>query len=364
MKPPGEVVALVMLTCFFLAFVPAEGQPCQSIYSSGFKGCECNILGACNVDGNVNQDNNPTLDGYAPSGIEQFAYIKPGGPNLAYLCEGGTVAILYDCNARIPLYAATVMTAAQLTYAALYQPQKKDPQASWNLKTVYQQNGNDYILSDQRNPCYESQAQLGRTKPIWDMDWYKAVTGLTTPPPNSDPCTVQTSVHKGQLIAPRYGAGNTTRVRATFTYTNVVPQFEAFYSGSWNEAEEKVVVWAEGNCAKHVGQPTQNARIYVVVGAIPSTHGSLNPRFFGWSGFSDYQSQSNPGGEKYRVNVPRYMWTALCCTYQFRANGQLQNGVRSVAFYRENEPRREKVQMATLFPPGVDIFPDNADCNN
>ena len=272
------------------------------------------------------------------------------------------------------------MTAAQLTHAAQYQPQKKDPQASSKLNPVYQQNGNDYIHSDKGNPCYESQAQSGQTQYSLDMDWYKAaVTGLKTPPPNSDPCTVQTSVHKGQLIAPRYGAGNTGRVEATFTYTNVVPQFEAFYSGSWNGFEEEVVTWAGDNCAKHVGQPTQNARIYVVVGAIPSTYGSsFNPRFFGWSGFSDYQSQShvhgaNPGGEKYRVNVPRYMWTAVCCTYQFHENGQLQNGVRKVAFYRENEPRTGPVKLGTIFAPGVDIFrfpiqrvdifPDNADCN-
>ena len=156
------------------------------------------------------------------------------------------------------------------------------------------------------------------------MERYKAATQGNTVSPNQQ-CdaahAINTPVHKGHLIAARYGAGNTDRVKATFTYSNAVPQFGKFNSGAWNEAEgDRVVGWARQNCAQHGGQPSQNARVYIVVGAIPSTYQGSNQRFFGEWGFSDYQSWSllpktygaKTGKKEYRVNVPRYMWTAVC----------------------------------------------------
>ena len=370
MAQTGAVVA-----CLFLAFLVV--QPCQS---SGFGGCECNILGACDINGNKVQGLDNKMTGYAPIGIEQFAYATKQGapnPNLAYLCEGNTVAILYDCNARIPLYAATVMTAAQLI--GKY---NRPPSATFRrsehqeLLEIFQQGDDDYNDSNKRNLCYESRRLPGGGYFV-ESEWYKAAAN--TVPPTNQPCTApyntkKTPVHRGHLIAARYGGNNAARVLATFTYTNVVPQFGTFNSGQWNKAEgEEVVKWSRDNCAQHGGQATQNARIFIVVGAIPSTYGTFSARFFGQSGFSDYQGWSvlqdtygqNTGKKEYRVNVPRYMWTAVCCTFQYLdANKHLQNAVRSVAFYRGNEPRTGRVDTGTWFPQGVNIFPNNPLCNN
>ena len=179
---------------------------------------------------------------------------------------------------------------------------------------------------------------------------------------------------KGHLIAARYGRGNLQKTVATFTYTNVVPQFGVFNSGKWNTDEgELVVKWGQKNCVK---RGHLNVRMYVVVGAIPSTYRTFNPRFFGQSGFSDYEGLSqlqntfgqNTGKKEYRVNVPRYMWTAVCCTFQFQdALGQWKDGVQSEAFYRENEPGKDPNEQGFFtakLPPtlAVKIFPQNAGC--
>ena len=364
----------VVLTSLFLVFLSVEGQLCQS---PGLGGCECNILGACDNKRNKVKGLDNKMTGYTPSGIEQFGYVKHGTKKLAYLCDDDTVAILYDCNARIPLYAATVMTGSQIT--AAYQRPNKDFRVSKKLDRAFQQNNNDYKHSNRRNLCYESSAAPGGARYFVEREWYKAAKeGKDTVPPNQQ-CdaahAINTPVHKGHLIAARYGAGNTTRIRATFTYTNAVPQFGTFNSGAWMAAEGEVITWAEKNCAEHGGQQTENARIFIVVGAIPSTHRwpkqQSNPRFFGESGFSDYQDRSqlpktygaNTGGKEYRVNVPRYMWTAVCCTFQYQTKGKRKNEVKSMAFYRENQPRTGRVVTGTVFPAGVEIFPQNAACN-
>ena len=56
---------------------------------------------------------NPNLVQYLPTGVDQLGLDEGGQRNLAYLCEdGNAVGILYDCNNRIPLYAATVINGA------------------------------------------------------------------------------------------------------------------------------------------------------------------------------------------------------------------------------------------------------------
>ncbi len=44
--------------------------------------------------------------------MNRFAYGTPA--RLGTVCEGGTVATLYDCNARTSLYAATVLDGANM----------------------------------------------------------------------------------------------------------------------------------------------------------------------------------------------------------------------------------------------------------
>ena len=142
--------------------------------------------------------------------------------------------------------------------------------------------------------------------------------------------------------------------------------------------------WGRNNCNKYNSKSTQNVRMYIVVGVIPSTFRNARPRFFGESGFSDYQGRSartdtykrNSGGKEYRINVPRYMWTAACCTFQYKdRKGKLEDGTRSTAFYAVNEPGNRPCRtpgtMDGLFRflprqlSPIDLFPDaQADCYN
>ena len=113
-----------------------------------------------------------------------------------------------------------------------------------------------------------------------------------------------------------------------------------------------------------------NVRLFIVVGAIPSTvRGLPQQRYFGQTGFSDYKDTKG----NYRVNVPSDMWTAACCTYS--VNGILQ--YRSTAFWRENNPgnapcNRADVGYLTEWLSGwitdgtvsFNLFPQTSQCNS
>ena len=373
---------LIFLACIGLFLQGISSQGCQG---NGFKGgCECNIMGACTLSGIPKRVLSRTLPGYSPAGLEQLAYSMYGrqSPNLAYLCEGKTVAILYDCNARIPLYAATAMKGDQLSVG--YERPRLDflPSGSSELSEKFQQNKLDYKDSKSRNLCYESRKRLRNAGRYFvDVEWFTSKKDKLLPfhKPCLSPYILKTPVHRGHLIAASYGRGDFDRIKATFTYTNAVPQFGGSNSGKWRASEAKLLAWGHRNCIAFNGQATKNVRMYIVVGAIPSTYGNLNPRFYGESGFSDYQSRStltdtyggNTGKKEYRVNVPRYMWTAVCCTFQYRS----RKGTRSTAFYAVNEPGTKRYDppgnMDTLFaflrrpPTGIDLFPGaHSDCYN
>ena len=205
---------------------------------SGFGGCACNILGACDSNGNLKPGINPrTLDNYAPSGLEIFSYGDGLQTNLAYLCEGGTVAIMYDCNKRIALYAATMMEGAQLNGGNINRPSNFRPSPS--LHPYFQQNDKDYHGSSNTEICYETTPSSRSV----DSLWYNALNAPKTMATDAKCDQIITnkekiaSIHKEHLIAARYGRGIQARVDATFTYTNVVPQFGKFNSGMWNANE-------------------------------------------------------------------------------------------------------------------------------
>ena len=109
-----------------------KGQQCSVIGTNGIAACQCNFMEAYDAQGN----SNPNLAQYLPTGVDQLGLVEQGQRNLAYLCEGGdAVGILYDCNNRIPLYAATVINGAQLTGKSLGgRPKIKFSQSSLSIK--------------------------------------------------------------------------------------------------------------------------------------------------------------------------------------------------------------------------------------
>ena len=340
---------------------------------NGFEGCVCNILGACDVHGNPKPDLDKKLTGYARSGLEIFSQ-KP--QNLAYLCEGNTVAILYDCNLRIPLYAATVMTGDQLNAGYTRPNIKFRPSNDRSLHKQYQQHESDYETSLNREACYNCNAPAG----LWlDKQWFNSLnpnSRITAEFTNCNqvlPANLNTAeftncnqvlpanpkkkvgIHKGHLIAAGYGRGEKAKAEATFTYTNVVPQFARFNSGQWMQFEQTLVQWGQKNCATN-----RNAKMYIIVGVIPSTYpynGAAIPRSFGSGGFSNYMDVS-----KFRINVSSAMWAAAYCTYQLQnPDGKWVEERRNYGgFWRENNPGKEPCDkdITTLLGKyAINLFP-------
>ena len=364
----GNVLFLVMMRCLLVEAV----EQCQK--SNGSFGCECNIMGACDANGNPKPGlDHYNLTGYAPSGLQQFGrFVRRDKQNLAYLCEDGVVAILYDCENRVPLYAATVMNGNQLN-AGYKRPRSDQFRLSENLEENYQPNGNDYKDSSKHKICYTQ--NLEGAASLIDCEWYKALNSGEAIPPLTQ-CShndkLISRIHTGHLIASAYGRGDIDRMIATFTYTNSIPQFGAVNSGSWRVLEQALVMqWGKEICSKRNGKDNKNDRIHIIVGAIPSTYKPGEQRYFGHKGFANYQS------EVFRIkfNVPRVTWTAACCTFQFKdSSGNDQQGTRHTFFALKNAPRalRDelpqhsdgffKMYLSSSAVQKIVLFPNNGGC--
>ena len=113
------------------------------------------------------------LTGYSPTGVEQFGGFIEGTDkqNLAYLCNDGAVAVLYDCVNRIPLYSATMMDEQQLN-AAYQRPDVGFKQSSL-LEPDFQANNADYEGSSNVRICYQHYTDTSPA--LIDSNWYKAL---------------------------------------------------------------------------------------------------------------------------------------------------------------------------------------------
>ena len=352
---------------------------CEKCDSNGFRGCECNFLGACDVRKTPVSGLDYKLTGYAPKGIEQFQYsTTQNPPNLAYLCEGGYISILFDCNAKIALYAATVITVQDFKRAGF-----RTKRTGWKessdkrLNSIFQQNTADYSNLDARTLCYETFKSDFAT----DIDWFKAKNYNQIPKYKCDENFakhVESPMTRGHLIPSSYAKGNQAKIDASFSLTNIVPQFETFNNGPWSTSEQKLLDWGKKNCA------SSNADMFVVVGTVPSTFGNSpnNPRFFGASGFSEFEGFSkrtdtyskDSGKKEYRINVPKFMWTAACCNFVHLDASGYQTITKSMAFYRRNDPGSSECYEGTptemmayfkyLWPEMMipTLFPQNENC--
>lgn len=348
-------------------FLKVIGYPeCSTVGIRGLSGCECNFLGACDAQGTQNVGLNITH--HVPSGLKAFGHGPSGTRNLAYLCEDSTVAILFDCINRIPIYAATVIAESQLSGAdSGGRPRVSFRRSGAGLNQNFQQNDDDYRDASRRKICYTKRTELVEKIHI---DWYRAKNSNKRP--RTEDCVggfdkLKVTVHRGHMIASQYGRGDQNKKRATFVYTNAVPQFGPYNSVPWRVCESSLIVWGQNNCA--VGT-VRNVQMFIVVGAIPSSVSGTEARYFGGNGFSDYQDR------EYRVNVPWRMWTAACCTFEYsddRGN-TWRPGTKSTTFWRDNDPGRspcnpEKVSSLTTWLESfvgteINLFPFSDDCSN
>jgi len=138
------VLAFVLSKCSFVTALPQ----CSTDGIRGLAGCKCKFV-ACDV----HDTHRPGLDiaQHLPTGLQLYGYRQSAlsDRNLAHLCEGQTVAILFDCSNRIPLYAATVTTGSQVNAAYRGgQPQGaagKFVRKRSKLPESFQQSDKDYM---------------------------------------------------------------------------------------------------------------------------------------------------------------------------------------------------------------------------
>ena len=128
--------------------------------------CYCHFVGACNW---TQTPPAPLLNAAQalPQGIESnFASQNPN-PNTDEICEGiqRSLAILYECDLRIPLYAARVLTDADLLAKYNAKTQRTSFRETRALLSIYRQKNGDYgpRPKDQIS-CYETntEAEQGR----------------------------------------------------------------------------------------------------------------------------------------------------------------------------------------------------------
>jgi DNA/RNA endonuclease G (NUC1) len=320
---------------------------------NGLCNCACNFINACNYDASNN-----IFEKFSGSANDlkkltpNVKFLSTPPNHVAEICEPGNIGIIYDCTNRIPLAATAVLTANQ--YRAKYTRPPVDFKRSEQIGVDFQQNKKDYTKSKQRVPCYKTM----NGHYFIEQEWYQASssssnslhTSSTQPCPQS---IKKTPIHKGHLIAASYGRPD--RREETFVYTNAVPQFERLNSGSWGQFEGGLIKWAKDNC---MGAP-----LHVIVGTIPSTYGPNEPRFFGQTGFSNFDGISKK--YSYRVNVPAFMWTAACC------HSTSPLFTKSTAFFAPNRPGYNLVrgvELSKLFlevdvRAAVDLFPGMQSCN-
>ena len=364
---------MARFTAVFFAFVAStnlllevvgQAHCSTSGIRGGISGCECVFLGACDARGVQKAGLN--IADHLPSGLELFGYALPAR-NLAYLCEDGSVGILYDCNSRIPLYAATVLYGIQLSGPDPGRRPKIAFRLSKRLLRNFQQSSKDYLKANKRRVCYRKRSRY--TKEIVDKKWFEAKRLADKKRysvcDGSD--TFKVAMHRGHLIASQYGRGDQSKKRATFVYTNAVPQFGDFNSNPWKDCEVELVTWGQKYCAI---SGSANVQMFILVGTIPSTvSGPSETRYFGWNGFSDHQDTI------YRVNVPTEMWTAACCTFEYTDDGGTRRTrTKSTAFWRENTPDItpcHKLDVNSLVrrlnqkihKSNINLFPYSSECN-
>ena len=131
---------------------------------------------------------------------------------------------------------------------------------------------------------------------------------------------------------------------------------------------------------------------YFFPGVIPSTYGTFPRRYFGFSGFSDFQGRSRKSPyttgrtvykTEYRINVPAVMWTAACCELEEEdaTTKRWDQKYITKAFWGENKPFNRPVYntvaVSGLFRdictttgtcprtgvPAITVFPGRPLCN-
>ena len=169
-------------------------------------------------------------------------------------------------------------------------------------------------------------------------------------------------------------------MKATYTLSNAVPQFEKFNSQQWGTQERNIRNYAKNTCANGGGT------LYMLTGI--SDIGLIIPS----GGENPVQDTSIPQKcpqytfrsrrESHTLGTPRSIWSAGCCVWQNPATTASPakkaewQPVTSFAVMSNNHPHQSQLHLTQmsvkeleelLTPSGssdVNLFPGNSDCSS
>ena len=235
--------------------------------------CDCHFIGACDWTTSPPTPNSRAAAAQ-PKGLKAFAKM-PRKPHTITICEGtqNTVAIFYDCDLRIPLYSARVLTDADMQAAYSAKNQRTGFRQSKHITTgLYLQRNGDYGPNGRDQiPCYERARGKPAGSMYYETRWYSRALRYRGRGQVCKPKLLKkaaSKIHKGHLIASNYGkaaVNGAKSVRDTFTLSNTVPQFEDMNSNAWMRSEQSLLNWASGKCASTAAN-RRDGRLFIVVG--------------------------------------------------------------------------------------------------
>ena len=175
---------------------------------------------------------------------------------------------------------------------------------------------------------------------------------------------VRAVLTRGHMNPSGINSFDTNFMRATFTLTNTVPQFETSNGGPWNDFENKTKYYAKDTC----GSPTRQGTLYLLTG---KSENGLNavPR-------PALTDTFTVGNRTITLATPRAVWTAGCCVWKEPGKwlGRLWKTERAESFavmsnnhYDQNQLHQTEMSIIDLqnhLSAGtkVDLFPGNTKC--
>ncbi|XP_068684579.1 uncharacterized protein [Montipora foliosa] len=177
-------------------------------------------------------------------------------------------------------------------------------------------------------------------------------------------------IHRGHLNPCHINSFNKTFMKATFIYTNCVPQCgTSFNSGSWMAYEGRIASYTKDRCANDTG-----GTMYLVTG---QSDYRVRVRSTGALAQVPTPIQYYPSSSsRHRLVQPNSLWTAGCCVYRSRTSG-LITYAESIAVIGNNDKNSSCTltravhlwELEWLLVPHnatypADIFPGYSGCRN
>ena len=176
-----------------------------------------------------------------------------------------------------------------------------------------------------------------------------------------------TQLTRGHMNPSGINSFNTNFMKATFTLTNAVPQFEASNNGPWRVFEDMIKDYAKNTC----GSKTRQGTLYLLTGRSENGLKSVTK--------PHVSTTFTVGQNTVTLETPQAVWTAGCCVWKEPGKlfGKLWQTEKAESFavmsnnhYDGNQLHQTQMSVnvlethlrATTSTTNVDLFPGNTNC--